>query len=169
MTRSCSEQFVKQESPVSRIYASDRGLAFFPTRAACIASGAISWQLKACSRDIYVGTNCPLRRRNRLTVEGVIGRRGEPAARKTAGVPSRGPQFFRHRVSRYREFFDRSFEKAVTRFSLSNPLSLSLSFDRSNSFYFRLIRLSTAARIPLTLQNLIRTINTIIKNKVVKI
>lgn len=126
MTRSCSEQFVKQESPVSRIYASDRGLAFFPTRAACIASGAISWQLKACSRDIYVGTNCPLRRRNRLTVEGVIGRRGEPAARKTAGVPSRGPQFFRHRVSRYREFFDRSFEKAVTRFSLSNPLSLSL-------------------------------------------
>lgn len=169
MTRSCSEQFVKQESPVSRIYASDRGLAFFPTRAACIASGAISWQLKACSRDIYVGTNCPLRRRNRLTVEGVIGRRGEPAARKTAGVPSRGPQFFRHRVSRYREFFDRSFEKAVTRFSLSNPLSLSLSFDRSNSFYFRLIRLSTAARIPLTLQNLIRAINTIIKNKVVKI
>lgn len=127
MTRSCSEQFVKQESPVSRIYASDRGLAFFPTRAACIASGAISWQLKACSRDIYVGTNCPLRRRNRLTVEGVIGRRGEPAARKTAGVPSRGPQFFRHRVSRYREFFDRSFEKAVTRFSLSNSLSLSLS------------------------------------------
>lgn len=126
MTRLCSEQFVKQESPVSRIYASDRGLAFFPTRAACIASGAISWQLKACSRDIYVGTNCPLRRRNRLTVEGVIGRRGEPAARKTAGVPSRGPQFFRHRVSRYREFFDRSFEKAVTRFSLSNPLSLSL-------------------------------------------
>lgn len=103
MTRSCSEQFVKQESPVSRIYiyiyvcASDRGLAFFPTRAACIASGAISWQLKACSRDIYVGTNCPLRRRNRLTVEGVIGRRGEPAARKTAGVPSRGPQFFRSR------------------------------------------------------------------------
>lgn len=102
-------------------------------------------------------------------MEGVIGRRGEPAARKTAGVPSRGPQFFRHRVSRYREFFDRSFEKAVTRFSLSNPLSLSLSFDRSNSFYFRLIRLSTAARIPLTLQNLIRAINTIIENKVVKI
>lgn len=64
-------------------------------------------------------------------MEGVIGRRGEPAARKTAGVPSRGPQFFRHRVSRYREFFDRSFEKAVTRFSLSNPLqSLSLSIGR---------------------------------------
>lgn len=30
-------------------------------------------------------------------MEGVIGRRGEPAARKTAGVPSRGPQFFRSR------------------------------------------------------------------------
>lgn len=39
------------------------------------ASTAISEQLKACSGDIYVGTNCPLRRRNHLTVEGVIGQR----------------------------------------------------------------------------------------------
>lgn len=36
----------------------------------------------------------PLRRRNRLTVEGVIGRRGEPAARKTAGAPA--PTWFFH-------------------------------------------------------------------------
>lgn len=156
MTRSCSEQFVKQESPVSRIHASDRGLAFFPTRAACIASGAISWQLKACSRDIYVGTNCPLRRRNRLTVEGVIGRRGEPAARKTAGVPSRGPQFFRSRPAiAYCVTMNFSIDP-----SKKPSLSLSRSFSNFIKFLARInrIHLSTSihTRHVKTLQNLIR-------------
>lgn len=54
-------------------------------------------------------------------MEGVIGRRGEPAARKTAGVPSRGPQFFRSRPAiAYRVTVNFSIDPLEkTRFSLS--------------------------------------------------
>lgn len=58
-------------------------------------------------------------------MEGVIGRRGEPAARKTAGVPSRGPQFFRSRPAiAYRVTMNFSIDP-------SKKPSLSLSLDHS--------------------------------------